>query len=203
MKLMLALLALVPLSLGASACGSSDTSVSSAAHVSGTSSATTTTATINDSVDGDNLSGVRSNYEDNDDLEVERYGRPARANETRAATAVARRFLAAAAAGDGPTACTLIVAKLTTKIAQGMGKPPSPAYLRGNTCAEVMSKLLGHFHHRLALEASGFEVTAVRISGKVAFVLLKFNKTPERRYIPLEREGHAWKVEGLLDSEFP
>jgi hypothetical protein len=207
-KSCLALLVVIAFSLGASACQSTSKGASSESRPYSDTSATTPSrlrprAGINDSNDGDDSPNIKNYNENNDDIEVEGYGHAANATDRRAVVDVARRFLMAAAADDGLTACSTVIARLVKEVPQRYGRPPNPGYLRGATCAEVMTKLLAHSHHQWALEASDFEVTAVRVTSTTAFALLKFAKLPERRYIAMEREGETWKLNGLLDSSFP
>lgn len=57
----------------------------------------------------------------------------------------------------------------------------------------------------VALTACGDTKTDVRISPttKTAFVLLAFKGIRERRFMGVERFGNAWKLEALMDSQYP
>jgi hypothetical protein len=153
-----------------------------------------------DSDDGNihNITGER-----NDDEEVLNYGHVANETETRAALEFANHYLKAAAADDGARVCSLLAPHLARSIPAGYGRPPDPVYLRGKTCAEVMTKLFKQRHRRMAFEAANYKVIGVRTVGRTAFILLSFKHTLERRYMGVERYGRSWKLEALLDSEYP
>jgi hypothetical protein len=205
MKPLLTLLIIALLSVVASACGGAGAgkgTSSPSQTLSNTASAATGRG-LNDSNDGDNVPDSKNNTENNDDREVEYYGHAANAADKGTATAFAKRYFAAAAADDGATACSLLVPNLAKAIPRSYGKAPNPTYVRGKTCAEVMSKLFNHRHRRMVAEAARLEVTSVRIAHETAFILLAFRTIPERRYMGVKREGDTWKLEALLDSEYP
>jgi hypothetical protein len=158
---------------------------------------------IHDTYDEDDI-GSRK-VEENDDEEIEIYGRPATAAEHRSTVAFAKSYFAAAAAEDGAAACTLLVPTLAKAIAGDYEKPSDPSYLHGKTCAQVMTKLFKHRHKLMTAEAAGLEVTDVRVSQttKTAFILLAFKGIRERRFMGVESFGKAWKLEALMDSQYP
>ena len=153
--------------------------------------------------DGDDADDARNDHtrgEHEDDVEVTGYGHPASAKDIRTATAFAKRYFAAAAAEDGAAVCSLIVPKISRGIAVSYGKEP---HTQGRTCAEVMSKLLAYNHERMAAEAAQLAVTGMRVANRSAAVLLFFKGLGERRYLGVERTGNTWRMEDLLDSEYP
>ncbi len=143
----------------------------------------------------------RTGYLDSDDREAVAYGRAASATEERATTRVAMRYLRTFVAVDGARACTTIVARLVTSMNhRRYGQVSGEPYLRGaKDCATVMSRVFKHFHSELA---GSYEITGVRVAGKYALVLLG-SRTRPAAFIALEREGDAWKVEGLLVQSLP
>lgn len=141
--------------------------------------------------------------EENDDEEIEIYGRPANAAEWQSAIAFVKSYYAAAVAENGATACTLLVPSLAQDIGGSYEKPSEPYYLHGKTCAEVMTKLFKYRHKLLTAENAGLEVTDVRATSQTDFILLAFKGIRERRYMGVLRDGDTWKLEALTDSPYP
>lgn len=79
---------------------------------------------------------------------------------------------------------------------RGNGSPS----LRGNTCAQVASKLFAQRHYELARQIAALEVTEVLVKGNQGFVRLRFAATPEH-LVPVQRERGVWKVNVLLDDQ--
>jgi hypothetical protein len=198
------------LCLGALACGGSRNATTSTVAESSSVGGTTAHATrrfglaVNDADDADDTSIANAKGEKTDDGEVDFYGHAAGTVDKRAVTAFAKRFIAAAAAEDGATACTLLLPSLAESVPSEFGKKRSGLpYMRGSTCPVVMSKLFKHFHKQFAAEAAGLVVTGVRVAHNTAFALLAFKGLQERRYMGIERFGKGWKLEALRDSEYP
>jgi hypothetical protein len=146
--------------------------------------------------DRDNDSPTREsgNYHDRDDGDVLNYGHAAGARDARAITTFLERYYAAAVAGDGATACSMIYPALARSVAEDYGRY-GPLYLRGGkTCAAVMALLFEHYHGELA---GGITVTGVRVKGEEAYALLGSTTKPAS-YAILVRGGGAWKMMGLL-----
>jgi hypothetical protein len=222
MKPLLALLATVLLGMGATACGSSTKSTASGSQAASTATtasiATPATPTgtipkataplkapprpgIDDTYDEDDTASRK--VEQHDDEEIEIYGKAASPAEWQSAAGLARSYFTAAAAEDGAAACSLLVPSLAQGIAGNYEHPSDPSYLHGKTCPEVMTKLFKHRHKLMAKEAAGLEITDVRVTTRTAFVLLAFKGIRERRYMGVERFGKDWKLEALLDSQYP
>lgn len=230
MKPLLALLATVLLGMGATACGGSTNgtdsgsqtaaSTATAAAAASTTASTATPATptptipkakaplkaparpgIDDTYDEDDTASRK--VEQHDDEEIEIYGKAASPAEWQSAAAFARSYFTAAAAEDGAAACALLVPSLAQGIAGNYEHPSDPSYLHGKTCPEVMTKLFKHRHKLMAKEAAGLEVTDVRVTSRTAFILLAFRGIRERRYMGVERFGRDWKLEALMDSQYP
>lgn len=156
---------------------------------------------IKDTYDEDD--SARRAVEENDDREIEIYGRPATVPEWRAAADFARAYFRAAAAEDGATACTLLTPMLQHDLGGSYEHPSDPPYLHGKTCAEVLTKLFKHRHKLMTAETAGLEVTDVRVTPRTAFILLAFKGIRERRFMGVERYGNTWKLEALTDSQYP
>jgi hypothetical protein len=126
--------------------------------------------------------------------------RAADAADERALAAVAQRYRAAAAAGDGVRACALLERSLAGAVPEDYGQAPGPGYLRGGkTCAAVMSRLFRHLHAQLAASA---QVTKVLVGVGRADVVLG-SKTIPASYMLFVREGAAWKTAHLLPVPLP
>jgi hypothetical protein len=158
---------------------------------------------IDDTYDQDESASRR--WEEGDDREIETYGRPATAVEWRQAAAFAHAYFRAAATEDGAAACTLLTPGLRASLGGGKhNTSDNPPYLRGKTCAQVMSKLFAHRHKLMVAEAAGLEVTDVRVTEITTFILLAFKGIRERRYMGVEsRNDSPPKLEALFDSQYP
>lgn len=140
-------------------------------------------------------------YHERDDGTVVAYGVPASASQARAITSLVKRYLAAAAHGDGSTACALLVPSLARALPSEDGEGTGPSYLRGaTTCAALMSRLFQHTRAR----ADGFVVTGVRMDAHAhnAFALLG-SRTAPASYISLQQEHDRWCVSQPVPVALP
>jgi hypothetical protein len=216
-KRLFALIVIGALSVGASSCGGagkdndSSSSVPSSARVVSTASApnTSSAVTISDILlarrfrnDGDKDSEAHNRdtsrgYHDGDDSSFVVAAHEAETGDMLAAAAVVERYYAALAAGDGARACSLLIPKLASSVAEDYGQAPGPSFLRGGkTCPAVIALLSKHFRARLANTVT---VTGVRITGDNAFVILS-SKTPPLSDLNLQRIGGAWKFAELIGN---
>ncbi len=146
-------------------------------------------------------------YDDSDDYQVLGYGHAADPILQRTVTRIVTRYLTAAAAKNGSTACSLLDARINkgSRLLDAIPLPYTPgpnSPMRGKSCAKVMSQLFGEDHKQLGSEISSLEVTGLRVSGLHGLALLRFTTTGERD-IDVVREGGAWKIDALLDSQLP
>jgi hypothetical protein len=145
--------------------------------------------------DGDE-EGERNRGQDDDSAQFARY---ARANTVDAKTIakLVRRYYAAAFAGDGAKACSM----LSTTIAHGVPLEQAQATQRsGDTCATAIEPLLRQQHGHLAAEdVRRIVVVGVHVKGDTALAVLGFRALPEAQ-IGLEREGGRWKIDALFDN---
>lgn len=145
--------------------------------------------------------GVRENsgYRDLDDATNFTYNRPAGTMDAHAVTAVATRYYAAARAGDGRVACSLLDPELAKAVPLDYGRF-GPVYLRGaRTCKETVTRLFAHDRGQLA---SPVAVTGVLVDGNRAYALLGSPSLPAS-YLSLQREGSVWRVDTLLGIGMP
>ena len=160
---------------------------------------TTSSPNDNDADFDDDRGEGKHGYRDPDDASVLARGHAPSAVEAAALAAVAKRYFAAAAARDGAAACALLVPGMASSVPEDYGRPPGPAYLRGASCAAVMTRL---FEHERAKYAGATQVTSERLAGPQAWVFVG-SRTMTARYLTLEREGRSWRVVGLVGTTLP
>jgi hypothetical protein len=125
------------------------------------------------------------------------YGSEAGQADERAIAALVKSYYAAAAAGDGAKACSLLTRSLAATLAESSGRSA------GKGCAAPLSRLFEQQHtHLLADDVATMVVTAVHIKGNAGLAVLGFRRAPEGSTI-VEREGGAWRINALLDNEMP
>lgn len=147
----------------------------------------------------DHLKTENNSYHDEDDSYIVNYGHPANPADRQAITTLVRRYYAAAVADDGAEACSMLTPTFVKAIPGDYGRPPGPPYLRGKTCATVMSKMMRHSQAQLS---NDFAVTAVRTHGNVAYALIGSTVLPAS-FLQLERMSGSWRVSSLLGSALP
>jgi hypothetical protein len=154
--------------------------------------------------DGDS-DGSQGAAFDQDDVMLIDSGRPAGAADRREVSALVKRYFAAAGGAHGAVACGLVAASVARAVPEVIGGPTGRPYARGNTCPEILSSVFRFFGAQLAAEASAVEVTRVRVEGNQATVVLGFKAIHHypARVMSLIRQGHAWRVDGILDNELP
>jgi len=152
--------------------------------------------------DNDSDSNGKS-YFDSDDKNLLDFGHAANTSDRQTVTSLVRRYYAAAAAEDGAKACSMIYSNYAEAVPEDYGtSPPGPPYARGTTCPTVLTLIFKHFHNQVASRLPKLAVSRVRIKERQGLAILSFG-TLSGREIHFVREGHAWKLEALLDSELP
>jgi hypothetical protein len=146
-------------------------------------------------VDADRDSGAvgdRRGYRDSDDGRIlAYYGVAASAVESKRVAAVAKHYLALAAAGDGAGACSMMDPVRAKALAVEFGRFGAP-YLRGaGTCQQVLSRMFRRRHEELTVPVS---VTGVLEKGDRAFALLGSTRLPAS-FLTLLRKRGAWVIE--------
>lgn len=155
------------------------------------------------SASADSNTPTHNNDRDNDrdhnhdDARALNYGHAADAAGRRVLATLVARYFAAAAAGDGGSACRLLVPLQAESVVEEDGRSPS---LRGRTCAVVMSKLFKLHHRELAEKSAALRVIETRVKDDRGLAILYFSEIPEVREIGLRRVGGKWKVLDLLDG---
>jgi hypothetical protein len=139
-------------------------------------------------------------YHDGDDLATVSFGHAASATDRHAIATLVKRYYAAAAAGDGAKACSMMASPMARSLPQTSGGGAAPAYLRGaKTCEAVAVRVFAHARPQIDHEVV---VTGVRVQGGTVVALLGSTKAPAS-VISLGREGGAWKIEALLGGPLP
>jgi hypothetical protein len=206
MRRSLALLTMVLLSLTAIACGASSATTHSTPPRPQGAATSAHSSTLSgggySKNDGDRDYDDDAHYRGsppNDDRSLlVGYGPRASPAEVRAVTSVVKRYYVASLAGNGAAACSLLTASLAGGLAAGYSQPNHGST---HTCAAVLSPLLAQQHQRLLDEdVSTMGVTAVHVKGTLGLAVLGFKTAPEGE-IPLEREGHSWKVAALFGGD--
>jgi hypothetical protein len=208
MKWLLALLATMLLSGVVTACGGAGKSTSSASQASSTTAASGSTSATSapgsyrqDDGDKDNDDSAQPSASLNDDTPLlKAYGKAGSEADKQAVTEVVKSYYAAAVAENGAKACSLLYSTLASGLAVDPGQAGQG---KGGTCATAVSALYKSQHAQLvADDVPTMVVTTVRVKGSLGLAVLGF-KTMPRSEILLEREGGAWKVDALFNSQMP
>lgn len=149
--------------------------------------------------DFDNDTIRQRGYYDADDGPARNFGHAASAADRRAIGALVKRYLIAAVRDDGATACKLFYSLHAEAIPEDYGEGEGPTYLRGKTCAVVMTKLFAHFRSQIV---GSSEIVAIRVEGNEAHALLGSATLPAR-YLRLQREMGVWKVYDMIGKQLP
>lgn len=204
MRVLLPLIAVVPLCVGIAACGNAGT----AGSVSGSPpNAAAESSPPPESPgprhppgadrDGDrdaNDAGAGEPY-DHDDASLRDYGHPAGTRVAKAVESVITRYYGAIAANDGASACSLISAALASGFSQASGVAGG----NGNgSCSRGLPSSVRQSMERSVAELTAINIFSVRVDGNRAVVFLELS-TSEIRLIQMEKEGGGWKLSTLLD----
>jgi hypothetical protein len=140
-------------------------------------------------------------YPGTPDDERQAFGRPADAADTRAITALVKRYYAAAVRHDGGNACRLLYLPLLESLTADPGSDASRD-MRGTSCLAVLTKLF-RFDKWLGVEATHIRIVVVRVDINRASVRFKIQGRRSDRYLMVHRQRHRWKIDMLLDVGEP
>jgi hypothetical protein len=139
-------------------------------------------------------------YHDGDDRGVLTFGHAASSADTRAIAAVVERFYAAAAAGEGATACASMVSSVARAVPNDYRQAPGPSYLYGGrTCRAVMSRAFKYLRREMTFAV---EVSGARVNGDEGIALLGSRTMPASE-IRVRREHGVWKIDALFGAALP
>lgn len=205
LKSTVALLAILLLGAGISACGGGGkaggtaSSASSGSLGNSTSSVTPPGGYLKEDSDNDGdeeRNGKRSVFEDDRYL-LSTYPQKPNQAEARAITAVVKGYFAATAANEGARACSLLDASVVAGLGEGAGRSNM------KSCATSLEQLLKPERKLLAAEeVATMVVTSVRLKGQFGLAFLGFRKALEGEIL-VAHEGHSWKIGALFDSGIP
>jgi hypothetical protein len=147
---------------------------------------------------GSSASAANAGF-DEDDGGVRYFGHPAGPADFQAIAAVVERYFRAAAAGDGAEGCSLLYSLVAETLVDDYGQVPS---VRGDTCAQVLSKLFRVHHGEAGLDLAKFKPFSIRVEGNRALALYRLAPTNVHR-MEARREHGRWTVSLLLDAGLP
>jgi hypothetical protein len=203
-RALFALLALALLGFGFGSCGSSDTATGAKraadqrrpTHGKPSDPTGSSVDRPDHDGDGDAHAATARSFFDEDDSE-RHFGHAARVPEARVVAALVERYYTAAAAHDGARACALLDGGLAAAFAQE--RSGGNAATGAGACAAVVEPLLAHSFQWSTAQAARLQVREVRIADDQGLALVDVNS--DDREILVQREGSAWKMAGLFDSE--
>lgn len=197
-------LILILITIGAVACSSSSRwgSSSKGAHDAPVTGSPDTERAANESFagrDGDGDNDRPDSRWDPDNDKVLHAGSAADPAERHILIALVKHYYALAAADDGQEACSLLYWPVMEAVVEAHDEGNGPPSLRGNTCAQIVTKLFTLHHRELVLQNKEIEITEIQERGRLGFVRLRFASTPER-LVSVHRDHGVWQVNVLLDE---
>jgi hypothetical protein len=195
MRPLLGIFVTIILGLSALACGGADKNT--AARQEPTATTATGQQTITTNYSTHNNDRDNDGDHNDDDEGVLKYGQAASPSDRRISDELVKRYFAAASAEDGAGACELLVHFIAEAVPETEGRAPS---LRGNTCADVLTKLFKQEHRLIATKNRSLKVIGVRVEGNKALAIVDFAAIPEVRQMNERRVGHTWRLLELHDG---
>jgi hypothetical protein len=132
------------------------------------------------------------------DNSIPTYGSEASGSESAAAEASLSGYLAARAAGDWASACTLMLASVAKQLAllagEAGGSKPS--------CVDAYAKLSEHVPASERADPLTHGLTALRVESPHAFALF-YGPHHQQYMMPMTSEGGAWKVTQIAPLPYP
>lgn len=138
-------------------------------------------------------------YFDWDDNASRYYGHAAGAQDAHAMTRLVKRYFTAARGQDGATACSLVDASVVAGLVGAVSHSSRQSSARRAECAGALTQLFKQSAGREADEMAQAFVTVVRAQGDRGLVLLRLPNL-EPRFVLLERERGAWKLDTLFEG---
>ncbi len=198
----ISLLAVGITSSGAIGCGGASKTPPDAATTVASTTTSTPTATLpqpETQDDPDLDSDTYPGEPDNDNNHV--FGHVAGVADRQAAVTLVGRYFAAATARDGAAACRLMYIPMSESVAEDYGALAGSPYMRGTTCAAVMSGLFRHLHARLVAERATLKLAEIRVRGNETSVRMGFGAAPAKFYLELRRERGVWRLARIVPDE--
>jgi len=120
-----------------------------------------------------------------------------------AASALVRRYYAAAAEGDGAVACALLALPLAESVAEDYGPKAGTEAASGESCTSAVTAIFGTMRGQLRRDSADLRIAEVRVQGGAASVRMTFGRRPPSYYEYLERERGVWKLGDVVASNQP
>jgi hypothetical protein len=128
------------------------------------------------------------------------FGHRANASDTKAAQALLRRYVAAAANNNPAAGCRMIVPSLAHALAEDYGRAPSLPYLKGGkNCRAILGKFFRHRHALYVTEHKGLEVVELRLNRYGGYAILNFPHIAKRA-ATISHEHGAWWLNAMGDT---
>jgi hypothetical protein len=127
------------------------------------------------------------------------FGPAASITERQAIVALIKRYYAAAAAGDGGKACSMLDPLIVEAVVEEHHRGKGPPSLRGNTCPQVASKVFKQRHRELTEDVAELQVGWVQLQARQAVTLVHFGAMREL-IVRVHRSHGGWQMNALLDN---
>jgi hypothetical protein len=140
---------------------------------------------------------------DTDNDAVPEFGPPAGPADRRAMLGLIGRYYAAAAAGDGARACSMLYALTIESILEEHHHDAGPVARQRDTCRRVMSGLFRQRRRELQEDiARPYNVLSLQVQGNRGYALVRFPAKHELREVQLRlhRDQGGWKMAVALDN---
>jgi hypothetical protein len=202
MKVLTGLLAIALGSVGTFSCGETHKQTRTIVKAA-TNAAVAKKALVANDSDGDaDGSGGPTGRPDSDDHVIAYFGHPARAADRREITSLIAAYYATAVADNGARACELTYRVLARAIPEDEGaRTYGPSFAQGQTtCPAIMTRTFKHFHSMLSAPV---RVTAIRVQGGRAVVLIASKTLLSGSYMEARREGGVWKIDRYFAGRLP
>lgn len=125
---------------------------------------------------------------------VNSFGPAAHGAQRRAIVATVERYRAATAAKDGNKAC----AELMADLVQGLAEQAPSGTPTASRCGVALNETIARLGRSTDAGEAKVRVIAVHVLHDKARVRVRL-PTNQDRYVPLIRQGHAWKIETMFD----
>jgi hypothetical protein len=127
------------------------------------------------------------------------YGPYANPKEHSAIVSLIKHYYAVAAVDDGAQACSMLYPLVAEAAVEEHHPGKGPLPLRGNTCSQIVSKILAEHHRELVEDLAMLRVGWIQLQARQAVALVHFGPDRER-VIRVHRVHGGWQMNALIDS---
>jgi hypothetical protein len=150
--------------------------------------------------DGDNdVDSLGQGRYDTDNDANPTFGPAASASERQVIVALIKRYYAAAVAGEGARACSMLYPLIAETVVEAHHPGKGTPALRGSTCAQVAAKVFAQRHRELVADAATLRVGWIQRQARQAVTLVHFGPTREL-IVRVHQAPGGWQMNNLLDS---